>query len=132
MRIGSLAPHQSQQLGGSGQAVAHDGVRRGARVVANLGHDSSKEHLGEGGGQIHLEQLLEGENPLAPLSAAGACKFNPACCRARKRFDGEAEARLGILARICLHLEPTAADPTPFPLDAAHFVQPSDLLIKLQ
>lgn len=96
-------------------------------MVANLGHDSSKEHLGEGGGQIHLEQLLEGENPLAPLSAAGACKFNPACCRARKRLDGEAEARLGILARICLHLEPTAADPTPFPLDAAHFVQPSAL-----
>ena len=40
-------------------------------MVANLGHDSSKEHLGEGGGQMYLEQL----------EARGPTHTSQRCCR---------------------------------------------------
>jgi len=96
-------------------AAMAPGCRGPCARVPKPGPDSSKEHLGEGGGRCTSSSCWEGEVPLAPLSAAVAFKFNPACCRARERFDGEAQARLGILVRICLDLEPTAADPTLFP-----------------
>ena len=74
---------------------------------------------------MHLKQLLEAEEPLHTFQRCCRMPVQSGvfeCCRARERFarerfNGEAAARVGILARICLDLEPAAPDPTLSTLD---------------